>query len=64
MAKITVYLTSGQTITFDGTYEPVRSPISKELMKHGFRTTVHSGFKIEFLGRDVVTAGTSQEDQE
>ena len=61
MQKITVYLTSGQTITFDGTYKMVHDPVSGR-GSHKFSVDEQSGLEIPFIAHDKIVAVTSQEE--
>jgi hypothetical protein len=62
MKKITVYLTSGQTITFDGLYKMVQDPLTSK-WRHKFSVSEQSGFELPFLPHDMVAAVTTQEER-
>ena len=62
MATITVYLMSGQTFTYEGTYDQVRAPGTNELISHKFAVDARSGMKIPFVRVDAVAAVTEKED--
>lgn len=62
MDRITVYLVSGQTLTFEGVYEPIMNPVNGELIKHKFGTDEQTGLKINFLRMDMIAAVTTQKE--
>lgn len=56
--KITVYLKTGQTITFSGTYEKVAGA-SGTIIRHRFEP--ERGFRIPFLPHDQIVAVTEED---
>lgn len=62
MDRITVYLVSGQTLSFEGVYEPIMNPVNGELIKHKFGTDEQEGLKINFLRMDMIAAVVTQKD--
>jgi hypothetical protein len=60
MATVTVYLTSGQTITYEGNYKKIRGPAG-QLLDHQFGVDSETGLSLDFIRLDTIAAVTVQE---
>lgn len=55
MKTVTIYLTSGQTITYEGTYT------RDNVLGHRFGVDASTGLSLDFIDRDMIAAVTAQE---